>query len=74
MTKAQRHEVSRFSRQMWELLRYAASAPAALVCRGPLRTARLLERRGFLLLTTTARGFSRAQLTDAGHEALNQAE
>jgi hypothetical protein len=71
VTKSQEHEARRFTPAMWAALRHAGTAhPVALVGGGRLRTGRLLERRGFVVVSPTARGFYRVQFTDAGREAL----
>ena len=68
MTPAQELEMQRFTYTMWTLLRYAGKFhPTEAEVFGPLlRTARILERHGFLSVT----GKYRVRLTEAGHEAI----
>jgi hypothetical protein len=68
VTPAQELEMQRFTYTMWTLLRYAGKFhPTEAEVFGPaLRTARILERRGFLSVT----GKYKVRLTEAGREAL----
>jgi hypothetical protein len=68
MTPAQELEMQRFTYTKWTLLRYAGRLhPIEAEVYGPLlRTARILERHGFLSVT----GEYRVRLTEAGHEAI----
>jgi hypothetical protein len=67
MTPVQKLEMRRFTHCMWTLIRYAGKMhPLDAELFGPvLRTARILERRGFLSVTNK----DKVCLTAAGHEA-----
>ena len=71
MTPAQQMEVRRFTYSMWTMLKHARKMhPSEAEIGGPyMRTARILERRGFLSVTGTPKRYS-ARLTEAGQEAL----
>ena len=71
MTPSQQAETRRFTHQMWTLMWYAGRmhpSPAAVVGH-VLRTARILERRGFLSVMPDGRDYA-VRLTEVGHEAL----
>jgi hypothetical protein len=75
MTPAQQMEARRLTPNMWALLRYAHKMhPIAAGVYGPsLRSARILERRGFLSVTRDHNGphsDCSVQLTKAGLEAM----
>jgi hypothetical protein len=71
MTRAQEMETKRFTQSMWTMLRYAKKMhPFTAEVGGPfMRTATILERRGFLTMARKRKGCNIA-LTEAGHEAL----
>lgn len=73
MTPAQQKEMRRFTHSMWTLLRYAKKmhpSAQAQVFSTVLRTARVLERRGFVSVGSVGHGVHAVRLTEAGHEAL----
>ena len=71
MTLAQEMEMRRLTPGMWFLLHYAGKMhpTGAEVFGGVLRSARILERRGFLTVVGRPKARS-VHLTDAGREAL----
>jgi hypothetical protein len=70
MTLAQEQEIKRLTPLMWTLIRYCAKAyPSDCdVFGNALKSARFLERRGFVQIARTSRRCHRARLTDAGLE------
>lgn len=72
MTLAQVMEMRRLTPGMSELLHHIGEKIEADVCAPYLRTARLLERRGFLaMIKRSTDGFTSFRLTEAGREALS---
>jgi hypothetical protein len=75
MTPAQRMEVMRFTDLMCSLLRYADKMPEGMagICGPSARTARILTRRGFVILDSGKRPKDWSiRLTEAGREALER--
>jgi hypothetical protein len=68
MKRFQELEMRRFTDNMWALLCYAGRMHPmeAEVFGNAMRSARILERRGFLAMT----GKHKFQLTELGHEAI----
>jgi hypothetical protein len=73
MTPAQEMEMRRLTSSMWALLRYAGKMhPSdAEVFGGFMRSARILERRGFLVVVGKSKARS-VRLTEAGLEAVGR--
>jgi len=73
MTPAQEMETRRLTRNMWFLLHYAGKMHPtdAEVFGGVMRSARILERRGFLTVVGKSKAYS-VRLTEAGLEALER--
>jgi DNA-binding MarR family transcriptional regulator len=72
MTGAQKMELKRMTPKMWSVLRYVyvmQKDPGASLYGETLRSARTLERRGFLTISRRDRSHF-AKLTEAGYEAM----
>jgi len=71
MNRAQEEELKRFTPTMWALLRYTAKHCPMAKIGGPwLRSARVLERRGFIIVCRCVGGCYSMRLTPAGAEAM----
>ena len=75
MNNCQQLEMKRFTPNMWMLLHYARKMhPRPADIGGAwTRTARILERRGFLTINVSGRPLRSISLTDAGREATTAA-
>jgi hypothetical protein len=67
MTPAQQMEAKRLTRTMRELLTWA---PGEIPGGSYIRSARILERRGFVTIRKAAGGWHAIELTEAGREAV----
>ena len=69
--RAPEEQVKRFTPTMWALLRYTAKHCPKAKIGGPwLRSARVLERRGFIIVCRCVGGCYSMRLTPAGAEAI----